>query len=112
MYKGILINKQEQYVAGEDFDFIFVIMDDNGDYVSDFTNWTFRAELYSLANSIENESITITASGHKVTVSLPNSETEDLNDNVNYVLVLKGTLNSKDYNLVREELYIKSEILD
>jgi len=112
MYKGILINRQSKYYAGDDFNFTFVVEDENGDLLSSFINWTFRAELYSLANSVPNSQITITTSGNKVYVSIPNSATEDLNDNVKYILILKGTLGGKDYSIGREILWINEEILD
>ena len=112
LYKAILINKQDRYVAGDDFLFTFVLVDENGDYLSDLSGWEFESTFYSLANSIPNSYITIITSGNKIYVSIPNSATEDLNSNVKYILILKGSLSDKDYSLSRETFYVEDEILD
>ena len=111
-YKGILLFQDNQFVAGDDFLEKFVIADENGTLLSNLTGWTFRAKLHSLASSITNSYITITTSGNKATLSIPNSATDDLTSDVRYALIIKGTLDNKDYTLVRKNLYFKKEVLD
>jgi len=111
-YKGILLFQGNQFVVGDDFLEELVIADEDGTLLSNLTGWTFRAELHSLASSITNTYITITTSGSKATLSIPNSATEDLTSDIRYVLIVKGKLDSKDYTLVRKNLYFKKEVLD
>jgi hypothetical protein len=112
MYRAILTNKQKRYVIGDDFWFTYRIVDENGDFVNTLSGWTFRGELYSLANSIPNSQISITTTSNRINLSISNLHTQDLNANVRYILILKGTLDSKDYSLSREIFYLEEEILD
>jgi len=111
-YKGILLFQGNQFVVGDDFLEEFVVADENGTPLLNLDDWTFRAELHSLASSITNSYITITTSENKATLSIPNSVTEDLTSDIRYVLIIKGTLDNKDFTLVRKNLYFKKEILD
>jgi len=111
-YKGIILNQGKQFIVGDDLEFSFIVADENGTLLSNFDGWTFRATLYLLASTITNSYITITTSGNKVTLSIPNSATEDLTSNIRYLLIVKGALSSKDYTLIRKEIYFKKENLD
>jgi hypothetical protein len=113
-YKAIRLNKNnDKHYVGSDLEFTYYIVDENDNIVYNLSSFTFSAKLYSDADSgyTFDQATYMTVSGEKIILSIPNSLTTSFMYEQRYVLELQGTISSKINTLLREEIFLKRELL-
>lgn len=113
-YRAVRLNKNtNKFYVGEDLEFKYYLIDENDNIVYDLSSFTFSAKLYSDADSgyTFDQATYMTISGEKITLSIPNSLTTSFMYEQRYILELQGTINSKINTLLREEIFLKRELL-
>ena len=117
-YSATYIQQRDEFNVGDDVDLSFIVRDESGDLVTDFSAITIKAEITDgasetkLENAVGDGSVTeISVSGSVITVHVPNADTDDYSEGTFHV-ELQIEVASKIYTVYSDTIEFLSEEID
>jgi len=110
-YSAVLLEQKSKFFQNEDIYLTFAIYDSYGDLVTDFTDFTFEAELGVSDSQLLESSDCVAESGGLLSIHIPKANTNDMSALESHYLTLKATIGTNSYFLGRFEYEIKDNDL-
>ena len=112
-YRAIYLERNLKFFQGDDLYLTFSLIDNEGMIVTDLSGWVFKA---ILTNSVEEWQLSgvtnFSTSGSKLTLHIPNTDTDDVSYAGGYILELQGEEDSNIRTLWYDTIEFRKEQVD
>jgi len=118
MYKAIYLEREMEFVTGNDIDMTFILMDSNNNLVTNLSDFKIKCEAerlgteIKLANTLGGGNDTqISVSGSKFTIHMSETDTTDISIG-KYIIEIEIEKDGKKNTVYRDYIEFKEEIVD